>query len=141
MKRWVVALSGMVVVVALGALAANGAEEKVPAGKTLFLDAKCNSCHSVEAAGIERKASADADEADAKDAKEPKKKTVDLSSTGLTTKAEWLPKYLKKLETTKEGKKHVKSWKGTDEDLATLCAWLMEQKAPVKEAKDEGAKK
>jgi mono/diheme cytochrome c family protein len=136
MKRWVIAVSGMVCVVALGALAANGAEEKVPAGKTLFLTYKCESCHSVTAAGIERKSAA---EAEGPGAATAKKKTVDLSSTGLDVKAEWLPKYLQKLETTKEGKKHIKAWKGTPEELATLSAWLMEQKAPKEKA--EGAAK
>lgn len=136
MKRWFMAVSGIVAVVAMGALAANGAEEKVPAGKSLFLKYKCESCHSVKSAGIERKAAADAAEPAEAGAK---KKTVDLSSTGLDTKADWLPKYLKKLETTQEGKKHIKAFKGTDEELATLSAWLLEQKAP--KAKAEGADK
>lgn len=139
MKRWVIAVSGMMVVVALGALAATGEEQKEPAGKTLFLTYKCNSCHSVTAAGIERKASAEAAEPAAGAASE--KKIVDLSSTGLDAKAEWLPKYLKKLETTKDGKKHLKGWKGTDEELTTLSAWLMEQKAPKAEGGAKDAKK
>ena len=136
MKRWVIALSGIVVVVALGALAAAGTEEKDPAGKTLFLKYKCQNCHSVTAVGIERKASADAEESGATASK---KKIVDLSSTGLDVKADWLPKYLKKLDTTKEGKKHVSTFKGTDEELTTLSAWLMELKAP--KAKDDGGAK
>lgn len=136
MKRWFISVSAIVAVVTLGALAAAGTEEKDPAGKTLFLKYKCQNCHSVTAVGIERKAAADAEESGATASK---KKVVDLSSTGLDVKADWLPKYLKKLDTTAEGKKHVTSFKGTDAELTTLTTWLMEQKAPKPKA-EGGAK-
>jgi hypothetical protein len=63
----------------------------------------------------------------------------DLSSIGADTKPDFLTKFLKKEATAKDGKKHMKLWKGTDADLATLVAWLGEQKAEKKAEGDKAA--
>lgn len=126
MKRWMVAVLGLVLALAFGVLVASAEDAKEPAGKTLFLTYKCNSCHTIKAAGVEKKAAEG--EADSTTAAS-KKKPTDLSSVGLDAKADWIAKYMKKLETTKDGKKHMKLFKGTAEELATLSTWLETMKA------------
>lgn len=83
-------------------------------GKELFKDNKCGSCHSITAAGM-TKAS---DGEDSKDKKAP-----DLSTIGSKHKADWMAKYLLKKETL-DGDKHVKKFKGSDDELQVLVAWL-----------------
>src|SRR5947207_3625454 len=76
-------------------------EKKAPDGKDLFLAAKCNSCHSVTAAGIEKKKPT-AEEAAAASKEKPdpdEKKPPDLSSVGLDKKADWIAKFITKKET------------------------------------------
>jgi dsDNA-binding SOS-regulon protein len=55
-----------------------------------------------------------------------------------------MTKFLLKTETLHD-KKHMKTWKGTDEQLATLTAWLADQKnaeaAGLKASGDKEAKK
>jgi len=145
MKRWTVAVLGIVLFLALGAVVASSEEAKEPEGKTLFLSNKCNSCHTIEAVGVEKKSSSEekSDSTAATTAATSKKKPPDLSSVGLDVKADWMTKYLKKLETTKDGKKHMKLWKGTDEELASLTSWLETMKAEKKaadKAADSGEK-
>ena len=155
MKRIVITTLGLAVAVALwGSVRAEEAKDaKEPAGKKLFLENKCNSCHSIDAAGIEKKkAEAEATDAKAapagekKDAPAEKTTTVpahkppDLSSIGIDQTSEWMGKFLKKEVAAQDGKKHMKLWKGTDEDLKTLTAWLGEQKAEKKDAKAADAK-
>jgi cytochrome c2 len=84
-------------------------------GKAVFLAEKCNLCHSVSSAGIEATTKSEA------------MKGPDLSTTGPHDAAA-LAKYLKQ-EETKDGKKHKKAFKGSDEELQTLIAWLNEQAA------------
>ncbi len=136
MKHRVVTVLGMVLAVALGAFVASADEAKEPAGKTLFLTYKCNSCHTIDAVGVaKRSATEEKEETAATPASTtPKKKPPDLSSVGLDVKADWITKYLKKLETNKAGKKHIKLFKGTDEELATLVTWLGTMKAEKKAA-------
>jgi hypothetical protein len=54
-------------------------------------------------------------------------KPPDLSAAGLEHDKAWITKFLLKTETLHD-KKHMKTWKGTDEQLATLTAWLADQK-------------
>ena len=98
--------------VALGG-AANAAAAD---GKEIFLGQKCNMCHAVSSAGITPTG---------------KIKAPDL--TGLASKEDpaFLTKFLKK-EADKNGKKHIKNFTGTDEELATLVAWLQKQTEPAK---------
>jgi cytochrome c1 len=121
-------------ILAVGAGGALAQEEKKADGKDLFLAAKCNTCHSVTAAGIDKKKPTEAEAAEAAKttkADKDEKKPPDLSSVGLDKKADWIAKFLTKKETL-DGEKHKKLYKGTDEELKTLSAWLELQKAPKK---------
>ena len=102
-------------------------EAKIPAGQKLFLDNGCNSCHSMKGQGIEKKKSATATEATASTPAASPSKIPDLSAVGLEHDQAWMTKFLMKTETLHD-KKHMKTWKGTEAELATLTAWLAEQK-------------
>jgi len=112
------------------ALSAHSETPAAPDGKALFTGTtnKCNTCHSLTGAGIEKKKA----EATAEDAKEKSdKKPPDLSSVGLERKADWIGKFLMKTETIK-GDKHPRKFRGTEAELKTLATWLEAQKAPKK---------
>ena len=85
-------------------------------GKAVFEAQKCQLCHGVSSAGIEATT------------KSEKLKGPDLTGVGENFDAEWMTKYIKK-EVDKEGKKHTKPFKGTDEELQVIIDWLLEQKA------------
>jgi cbb3-type cytochrome oxidase cytochrome c subunit len=146
-KAWMTAMALAVAVAFCGT--AKAEEAKEPAGKTLFLSNSCNTCHSISAAGIEKKVAKteaaatekkEAAPAGEKVATAPSHKPPDLSGVGLDQKPDWMAKFLKKEVMAKDGKKHMKLWKGTDADLATLTAWLGEQKAETK-AEEKAEKK
>lgn len=145
---------------AFAVAAAVGDEAGAPAnkGKELFLSNKCNSCHTIAAQSIEKAAKA-SDAAKAPETAKPAetkeapaatpaegatttttKKAPDLSAVGLDLKADFIVKYLQKLETIKE-KKHMKKFMGTDEELTQVAAWLAEQKDADAAAKMNGAAK
>jgi mono/diheme cytochrome c family protein len=88
---------------------------KEPAGKTIFLDNKCNTCHSIDSLSITKKMASS--------------KAPDLSNVGSEKKAEWIVKWLKKEETLHE-KKHLATFKGTEDDMKTVAAWLETLKKP-----------
>ena len=90
-------------------------------GKAVFLENKCNNCHTVKAAGIEKKKAADAEASTTE--KKSDKKPPDLSGVGLERKADWIAKFLMKTETIK-GEKHEKKFKGPEADLKLVSAWL-----------------
>jgi cbb3-type cytochrome oxidase cytochrome c subunit len=99
---------------------AGAAEEaKEPAGKTIFLANKCNTCHSIASDKIEKTAKTT-----------PKKAPPDLSTLGDKRTADWIVKYLKKTETI-DKVKHVKTWTGKEEDLTVLAKWLESHKKPA----------
>jgi hypothetical protein len=130
-------VSLVVALLAVGAgIALAQDEKKAPDGKDLFLAAKCNTCHSVTAAGIEKKKPTDEEAAQAaKEKPDPnEKKPPDLSSLGLDKKADWIAKFITKKETL-DGEKHKKLYKGADDELKTLSTWLGDQKAPKKKGK------
>lgn len=77
-------------------------------GKALFLAQKCDMCHSVSAAGITAKTD-----------------KSDLSKS--KGDVEWVKKYVTK-QADKDGKKHMKEFKGTVEELDALAGWLVEQR-------------
>jgi cytochrome c553 len=83
-----------------------------PAGKQVFMDKKCNSCHTVETAGVTSK----------------KKDASDLSTTGDTYNADFLKKYLMKEEKI-EDTAHKTAFKGTDQELDDLVKWIESLKA------------
>ena len=84
-----------------------------PDGKQVFLNQKCNTCHSVSSAGIEATI------------KVEKVKGPDL--TGVASDKAKLKDYvLQKSEMN--GKKHSKKFGGTDEEVNALLDWLAAQK-------------
>jgi len=95
---------------------ANGAAEPAkPDGKQIFLAQKCNLCHSVSSAGIERTV------------KSEKMAGPDLTNLAAKQDAATLTKYLHK-EVEINGKKHGKTFTGTAEELGAVVSWLQEQK-------------
>src|SRR4029453_3037936 len=82
-------------------------------GKAIFLAQKCNMCHSVPPAGIE------------KTTKSEKMAGPDL--VNVKTDAATMSKYLPK-QADLNGKKHVKAFPGSDEELGALVAWIQAQK-------------
>ena len=107
MKNILIYLGLVITIVALYGFAFTIADEKSDDGKKLFVDNKCNMCHTVTSAGIESK----------------KSDAVDLSTVGKDRTVEFLTKYLKK-EAKLNDKDHKSSYKGTDEDLTKLVEWL-----------------
>jgi hypothetical protein len=100
----------------------EGEQEQLPEGQTAFIKAKCNLCHTVVAAGIGEPREESEEESDIV-------LPPDLSTVGSLREAEWLTLYLQKKETLGD-EKHVKKFKGEDEDLAAIIGWLMTMKAP-----------
>lgn len=122
---------------ALQAGTASAAEEKASPGKALFVSSKCAACHTIATEGVEKSKAADAEAAAEAKPEEgaSKKGPPDLSGVGLRHDAAWLGKYLLKLE-AKDGKKHLKKFRGTDEELGVLTAWLagLKKEAAKKDA-------
>lgn len=139
MKR--ITVITLVAFVAVAFAAAAGAQDARPDGKALFLDKKCNTCHTIKAQGVEKRAAAMGEKKGTGEAAPAasKAKTTDLSSVGLEFKADWMTKFLKREEMTKQNKKHL-LFKGTDEELTTIVTWLEEQKAPKAEAAPKAEK-
>jgi cytochrome c553 len=81
-------------------------------GKTLFLEAKCNTCHSISSLEIEAKN------------KSASNKAPDLSKVEIKYEKDFLKKYLHKEESINE-KKHPVAYKGTDEDLEILLSFIL----------------
>ena len=107
-------LAAVILLAALYSGPASGAA--APArldGKAIFLAQKCNLCHSVSSAGIEKTA---------------KSMTApDLTDLAAKQDAATLTKYLHK-QVEINGKKHGKTFTGSDEDLAAVVSWLQQQK-------------
>jgi len=82
-------------------------------GKAIFLAQKCNLCHSVSTAGIEATT------------KSEKMKGPDL--VNIKHDAKLLNGFLRKTADVK-GKKHMKAFTGSDEEMGALIAWLQAQK-------------
>ena len=110
MKRILVGIA----IAALGAVTIGAANVGTASdGKTIFLESKCQNCHSIESQGIKR-------------ASEPKPGDPvpsDLSGAGLKHNASWITDWLNK-EVELDGKKHLKKFKGSAADLQTLSTWL-----------------
>jgi cytochrome c len=84
-------------------------------GKALFLTNKCNMCHAVPSVGIEAKV------------KSEKMKGPDISNAAARFDADQLAKFIRK-QLPLEDKDHKKEFKGSDEELAVMVAWLRQLK-------------
>lgn len=115
MKNIFAYLSIIVAIVALYGFAFTISYNDDPAGKKIFIDNKCNICHTVNSVGIESK----------------KSDATDLSNVGAELKKDDMIKYLKK-EMKLNDKKHKTAFKGSDEDLEKLVEWLITLKAETK---------
>jgi hypothetical protein len=87
------------------------AEEGATEGKGVFLGARCNMCHSIASHEIEATTQSE------------RMRGPDLSDVGNRHEGEWIKAFLKK-EVEREGKKHGRDFRGTEEELGTLVAWL-----------------
>jgi cytochrome c553 len=102
------------------------AQEEATDGKGIFVANKCTACHAVKAAEIEmKKAESEGEESKGGESED---QAPDLSSVGNDHTAEWLMAYLTKKEAI-NGKKHMKKFKGNEDDLKVLAEWLASQKA------------
>jgi len=110
MKR-LMSIGTAILVLGLSMAMAQDEKEEDP-GKTIFKNNKCQSCHSIEAAGMKKK---------------PNQKPPDLSAVGSKHEAAFLAAFLKKKEAIND-KKHAISFKGSDEELETLVQWLVSLK-------------
>ena len=112
---------------AVKAADAAKAPAKVADAKPVFLKYKCNSCHTIEAQGITKKAVAG-------EAAESGDKPPDLSGVGVDRNADWIVSFLQKKEKL-DGKLHMKKFRGTDAELQKLAAWLGSMKDEAAEKK------
>jgi len=93
----------------LGTAPSARAQEE-PRGKELFLEHRCHVCHAVKAADVEARL---------------EDKGPDLSSLAeMAPDAEWARDFvLRTVE--KDGEKHGRPYKGSEEELDVIIAWLM----------------
>lgn len=94
--------------VALPAGGAEGGNEEDAARELFVQTHRCSTCHSVAAAGIDRKSD----------------KIVGVDLGGFVTdEPDRLSAYLRK-EEARDGEDHKKTFKGTDEELQAILDWL-----------------
>jgi len=105
-----------------GITSASDDKEKDPI--RIFKDYGCTECHSVSALdiGVVQSEEAD-DEDDWDDEDEEEIEAPDLSNVGTTHDAKWISQYLRK-KIAKDGKKHKKRFKGSQEERKILAIWL-----------------
>lgn len=105
-------LCGVAMLVLAGLLAGSTAikAEETADGLALFTGQKCNMCHSVPQADVTAKM------------KSAKMKGPDLPAA--PREPDWIASYLKR-EVQIDGKDHKKEFKGNDEELKALAAWLV----------------
>ena len=125
MTRFALPIAALMVLAASSAVHSEGE----PTGRDIFAKYRCNSCHTVKAEGIAKKAAAD----DEKE-KESDRKPPDLSNVGKEHTAAWMTKYLQKLEKI-DGETHTKKFRGTEGEMKTLTAWLETLKTAPKKGK------
>jgi mono/diheme cytochrome c family protein len=107
-------LAAAALMLAYGFAGISSAEEEkadLADGKALFEASKCNMCHAVKAAGIEAKV------------KSEKMQGPDLTGLGSRFEADWVVKYLRK-EVQLEEKDHKGTFKGSEDDVKAIMAWL-----------------
>lgn len=96
----------------LAATPAAAAGEAAKTGKEIFEAQKCNVCHSIDSQSVARTSTSD------------KMKGPDLSDVGKGHDSAWVSKWLKKEVAAEDGKKHMPTFKGTDDEMKTLSDWL-----------------
>jgi cytochrome c5 len=110
MKKLTASVLSLIVVFVIALSFTNTAQgEEALNGKDVFLDKKCQQCHSVESEGIEAKI---------------KNKYPDLSTIEGDVDAETLKKYLLKEEKL-NGKNHLMKFNGSDEELDAVVNWML----------------
>lgn len=82
-------------------------------GKAIFLAQKCNMCHNVPTAAIERTMKSD--------------KMAGPDLVNIKVDAATLGKFLRK-QADLNSKKHPKAFTGSDEEMGALVAWIQAQK-------------
>lgn len=92
-------------------------------GKDIFLEYKCNNCHTVSTAGITPKL---------------KTKAPDLVNVTVRHDKDWIPEFIRKqsghvscneVESSRDGKLHLLEFKGTQEEEDALIKWLDQQRS------------
>lgn len=96
-------------IIALYGIAYADVISEIKGGKQIFMNSKCNSCHSLEIEDIE--------------AKVKKNPAADLSKLDKDYSIEFLVKYLNKEEKLNE-KFHPVGFKGDKQNLNELTTWL-----------------
>lgn len=94
-------------IIGLFAIAFSFAQDKGIDGKNIFIDAKCNNCHTATSMDITSK----------------KDDATDLSNVGTVGDAQLIKSYLLK-EAKINDKEHKTKFKGTEEELNNLVNWL-----------------
>jgi len=99
----------------------TGTARAEKSGKELFLEKKCNKCHSIDSEKIAKKEepAEEGEEAGGEEEKPP-----DLSGIGKKQNADWLTKWMKKEVKNDDGKKHKGKFKGTDDELKAIVDYL-----------------
>ena len=128
MKRWVIMIA-IVAFILAAATATRSVAGGPKDGKAIFVENKCQSCHSIKSQGLEKKQAPTDEAAPAEGARKP----PDLSDAGNAHDAAWMAKFLMKLESTKKGDKHKRKFKSSEADLKTLTVWLETLKQEKKE--------
>jgi len=104
------------VIVALFGFAFSFSQDQDSDGKEIFLDSKCNKCHTVISMEITSK----------------KDDAIDLSDAGSVGDVQFLKSYLLK-EAEIDDKSHKTKFKGSEEELNTLAEWLTSLKSESEE--------
>jgi len=108
-------LCGLVALALAGPLAGPTAvaAEELADGRELFIAQKCNMCHSVPEVEVVALV------------KSKKMRGPDMPAE--SREPDWIVRYLKR-EVQLNGKDHKKEFKGTEEELRAIAAWLVELK-------------
>ncbi len=104
------AAGAAVALLLLVSAASTWAGEAETDGKEQYMSAGCNTCHAVASVEIEAKTTSE------------KMRGPDIGGFK-SDNVDELVQYLRK-ETELDGKKHMKGFKGTDEELQVIIDWL-----------------